>query len=612
MVRIAAHTATSTRGGRTPAGPLRERVLVGVALGGAALCAGAVGFALASAPPGQRAIAATAQALGVGLPLAVGLIQWARRREDRFARMLVGAAALWSLTALATSSDPALYSAGRVAAWVVQPVLVLLLLAFPAGRLDTRLDRGLVAANVAIFGLLFLPSALLASDYPAPAPWSTCGVDCPHNALALAHDHAGTIPDVIRPLRQALAFAVLLGVIVVLVQRTRAAGALMRRVLTPVVVVAVVHAAVSGAYVVARSSDPLAPGVATLGWVYVMTLPALTLCFAAGLLGWRLFVASALEHLALGLPRHASAPELRCALAVALEDPGLHIVYRLRGAWIDEAGWPTEAPRAGPDRDVTEVTAAAGGVASIVHRRELSQDPALVRAAGAYALVALENERLVHDLELARRRLSDSRARLATVADHERRRLERDLHDGAQQRLVALQIKLALLREQLERDASARAEAARDLEVDVERASEEVRSLAHGIHPPMLAERGIRDALRAAARSAPLPTIVRATRLPRYPPEVESAVYFACMEALQNATKHAIGATGVTISVAGSDDGRVRFEVRDDGAGFRPSEHDGGTGLANLRERLAALGGELAIASAPGDGTRVVGTIPLR
>jgi signal transduction histidine kinase len=152
----------------------------------------------------------------------------------------------------------------------------------------------------------------------------------------------------------------------------------------------------------------------------------------------------------------------------------------------------------------------------------------------------------------------------------------------------------------------------RDLEADVERASEEVRSLAHGIHPPMLAERGIPDALRAAARAAPLPTTVRATRLRRYSPEVESAVYFACMEALQNATKHAIGATGVTISLAGSRDGRLRFEVRDDGAGFRAAEQNGGSGLATLRERLAALGGELAIASAPGDGTRVVGTIPLR
>ena len=216
------------------------------------------------------------------------------------------------------------------------------------------------------------------------------------------------------------------------------------------------------------------------------------------------------------------------------------------------------------------------------------------------------------DLRASNAELQASRARIVAAATAERRRIERDLHDGAQQRLVALQIKLALLREQLEDDASVRAETVRGLEAEVERASEEVRALAHGVHPPMLAERGISHALRAATRTAPLPTTVRASRLRRYAPEIESTVYFACMEALQNATKHAKDATEVTISLAGSSDGRLHFEVRDDGTGFRPSEQDGGSGLANLRERLAALGGELAIASAPGDGTRVVGTIPLR
>ncbi len=198
------------------------------------------------------------------------------------------------------------------------------------------------------------------------------------------------------------------------------------------------------------------------------------------------------------------------------------------------------------------------------------------------------------------------------VADHERRRIERDLHDGAQQQLVALQIKLALLREQLENHDSPLVETVRTLEADVERASEQVRSLAHGIHPPLLTERGLHAALRAAARGAPLPTTVHAARLGRFRADVESTVYFACMEALQNASKHAAGATAVTISLAGSGDGRLRFEVRDDGAGFSAAaQGNGGAGIANLRERLDAVGGELLIASVPGRGTRVVGTVPL-
>ena len=226
------------------------------------------------------------------------------------------------------------------------------------------------------------------------------------------------------------------------------------------------------------------------------------------------------------------------------------------------------------------------------------------RAIAAYARVARENEQLV-------RELSSSRARLLTVADHERKRIERDLHDGAQQRLVALQIRLALLREQIEPDAPESAAALRRFEGEIETASEEVRALAHGIYPPQLTERGLTHALRAAARGAPLPTTVRTEHVGRYGPAVESTVYFACMEALQNTAKHAHGATGVTIDVC--ENGRLRFEVRDDGAGFAPGEHaHDGSGLANLRDRLAAVGGELEIRSAPGDGTRVAGTIPVR
>jgi signal transduction histidine kinase len=227
---------------------------------------------------------------------------------------------------------------------------------------------------------------------------------------------------------------------------------------------------------------------------------------------------------------------------------------------------------------------------------------ACARAAAAYARVAREKEQLV-------RELSDSRARLVTIADHERRRIERDLHDGAQQRLVALQIRLALLREQIEPDAPASAAALRGFEGEIETASEEVRALAHGIYPPQLTERGLAHALRAAARAAPLPTTVRTEHVGRYDPAVESTVYFACMEALQTAAKHAHGASGVAISV--TENGRLRFEVRDDGPGFSPAEHaHDGSGLANLRDRLAAVGGELEIRSAPGAGTRVAGVIP--
>lgn len=226
--------------------------------------------------------------------------------------------------------------------------------------------------------------------------------------------------------------------------------------------------------------------------------------------------------------------------------------------------------------------------------------------------LARENDRLVHDLSASLHELSQSRARLVTVADGERRRIERDLHDGAQQRLVAIQIHLALLRERIEHDAPESAAALHGIEDDVELATEEVRALAHGIYPPLLTERGLKEALEAAARSAPLPTTVWMADIGRYGPDVESAVYFSCMEALQNAVKHAEGASAITIEV--SDDGRLRFEVRDDGAGFArdgSSEREG-NGLANLRDRLAAIGGSITVDSRPGAGTRVAGVVPVR
>jgi signal transduction histidine kinase len=202
--------------------------------------------------------------------------------------------------------------------------------------------------------------------------------------------------------------------------------------------------------------------------------------------------------------------------------------------------------------------------------------------------------------------------RLAEMVAGERRRIERDLHDGAQQRLVALQIELALLREQLESSAPASSAAVRRLEAEAQAATEELRALAHGIHPPALTERGLGDALAAVARSSVVPASVRVNGIGRLDADVESAVYFTCVEALQNVAKHAQGATEVEVSVGRDPVGALRFEVRDDGDGFALGAAADGTGLAGLRARLAAVGGELRVVSAPGRGTCVAGVVPPR
>jgi signal transduction histidine kinase len=227
---------------------------------------------------------------------------------------------------------------------------------------------------------------------------------------------------------------------------------------------------------------------------------------------------------------------------------------------------------------------------------------------GGFVLMMLINKRLAAEVEASLQEVRRSRERILAVADEERRRIERDLHDGAQQRLVALRIKLELASERSAQAQLPDAELLHQFGEDVGEALDEVRSLAAGVYPALLVDCGLGEALRSVARRSATPVSVTAQD-GRYPRQVEAVVYFSCLEALQNAAKHA-GARSVSIVV--SDDRDLRFEVRDDGCGFVVDRDDLGHGLTNIRDRLGAVGGTLQIASRPGGGTRVAGTIPLR
>ena len=204
--------------------------------------------------------------------------------------------------------------------------------------------------------------------------------------------------------------------------------------------------------------------------------------------------------------------------------------------------------------------------------------------------------------------LAESRERILAVGDAERQRVERDLHDGAQQRLVALRIRLGLVQDLLQRDPASADRILGELGDETEDALADVRSLAAGIFPAGLANYGLADTLRSLVRQAPIAATVEVDGSDRYRPEVETAVYFCCSEALQNAVKHAGSAASVAITLRCNGD--LRFEVRDDGPGFYPRRAGWGQGLANMRDRITAVGGTLAIRSVPGRGTSVIGTIP--
>jgi len=295
---------------------------------------------------------------------------------------------------------------------------------------------------------------------------------------------------------------------------------------------------------------------------------------------------------------------------------------RPEAAWPDDAE-PTSPRPASPEEQKSAVTASSMfepvrhhgellGALSIEKRPGESltaTEEKLVRDLAAQAGLVLRNVGLTEDLLRTIEQLRTSRQRLVSAQDEERRKLERNLHDGAQQQLVALAVKLRLLEQLVERDPAQARSVAGQLQGDTTAALEELRDLARGIYPPLLADKGLVAALESQARKSVVPVTVEGDGVGRYAREAEAAVYFSCLEALQNVAKYA-SASRATITLSDGD-GRLRFEVSDDGVGFDAASRSNGSGLQGIADRLAALDGEIEIRSAPGAGTTVAGVLPV-
>jgi signal transduction histidine kinase len=293
--------------------------------------------------------------------------------------------------------------------------------------------------------------------------------------------------------------------------------------------------------------------------------------------------------------------------------------------WREAAVWPADAVRAQPapanDGALPPVDGAARMV-EVRHQGELLgalgvtkrsgetltpvEENLLIHLAGQAGLV-LRNVGLTGDLQARLEELRASRQRLVTAQDQERRRLERNLHDGAQQHLVALKVKLGLAEMLVHRDPARARQTLDELKSDADEALETLRDLARGIYPPLLADKGLRVALESQARKTTVPVTVEADAIGRYAQDVEAAVYFCVLEALQNIQKYA-NASRVLLRVREAD-GIVSFEVSDDGQGFDAAGVQRGSGLSNMEDRLDALGGTLQVTSSPGHGTSVHGSL---
>ena len=589
-----------------------------VALAGVCACAVAVivtASAIATASgsvSGHVALETVTRALMVGIPIAVGLFARSSPASGRFGDVLILAGFGWLLATLSASADDLPYSVGRVSTWLFEAALVYVLLAFPSGRLPAAADRALVWAAVLLFASLYLPTAPLVEQYPLPAPLAACGSACPDNAFTLVQNEPAWVDALILPLREALLLALFAGVTLRLVHRIRGATLLARRLLAPVLVVAMLLLAALAVGLLGRRLAPESRIVEGSLWLIALALPIVAGALLWDVWRWRLFIATALHRLTVRLHAHPEPEQLRASLASAFDDPSLELVSWLdggQGRWVDAAGHPVSPPVPNAERAVTEVRDGERRVAAIIHDAALRHEHAFTDAATAYAFVALDNHRLTAQTAALVREVQESRKRIQASADDERRRIEQNLHDGAQQRLVELRVRLQLAAECTGDGNSHYPELLRGLGAEVDEALDEVRSLARGVYPAPLTDRGLAEALRAAALRSALPTTVLAGAIRRYSRQVESAAYFCCLEALQNAAKHAREATGVVVEL--SDNGALHFEVRDDGAGFDSERVAAGMGFSGMRDRIAAVGGELAVHSRPGRGTRVTASIPL-
>ncbi|HTX31152.1 MAG TPA: sensor domain-containing protein [Solirubrobacteraceae bacterium] len=346
------------------------------------------------------------------------------------------------------------------------------------------------------------------------------------------------------------------------------------------------------------------PGLGIVLCLLAVPMGVLTVAVADG----AAVVLRALARLLLVSSLPAGAP-VREMLAQSLGDRSLAIAYWVgdREVFVDERGHYVPLPEAGSDRAWTAVDYEGRRVAAIIHDASLEASPELVQAAAAAASLALDNERLKADLRSRVEELRASRVRLVEASNAARRRVERDLHDGAQQQLVAMAVELRLLRNRLG-DRPEATELVDRIEDKLRAALEELRELARGIHPGILTDRGLEPALESLAASAPLPVACEIELAWRPPASVEAVAYFVIAEALTNVLKYA-QATEATIR-ARYDGEDLVVEAEDDGIGG--ADEAKGTGLQGLRDRVGALDGTIKVVSPQGRGTLVQARIPWR
>jgi signal transduction histidine kinase len=526
----------------------------------------------------------------ISLPYIIGgLIAWWRRPDSRFGPLMLVAGWATFLTTGSYSTEDVLYTIGQIFDLLPVALFLHVFLAYPTGHLEHLPERiVVVSAYLASVGLQ-IPKLMLAGSGPDNLLDVTTR---PEAAASLENVELWAL------------IALLVAGVALLLYRSGQRGRSARRPIALLV----------DSYVLALAMLAVMLFVALQGWqsfetIHRVTFVALGLApavFLTGLLSVRL-ARSDLADIFVELDANPAAADLRDALARALRDPSLVLAYWLpdRGIWTDVGGRTVNVPSPDPGRGTTLIDRDGEPVAALLHDASLGDERELLEAVGAAGGIALENARLQAELRAQIKELSESRSRVIEAEQRERRRLERNLHDGAQQRLISISLELGQIAADVDADPEARARLERARE-EVATSLGELRDLARGLHPAVVSGHGLGVALESLAGRASIPVKLNSTiDGDRFQEGVEVAAYYVVAESLANIGKHA-NASGATVDV-GRANGSLVVEVTDDGVGGADAS---GSGLRGLADRVEALRGRLAVSTPSAGGTTITARFP--
>lgn len=561
---------------------------------GSAVVLGAVELIVVLAGPLAPSWVSLMIPLVAGCYLGAGILAWLRRSSSTVGALLTAGGIIWLTTGLGNASVPALIAIGAVTATAPLALIVHLLVGFPSGRLGGGTERALVVAGY--FTVLILQAPLyLFANFPPP-----------YDALQIANrpglQQAGVW------VQRGVGIAVMACTAALLAGRLRTATGAQRRVLVPLYLYGIV----------AILFEPLAPTVfaPAFGWgpitTYVIQL------IVAGLIpvafGWSIMrggFARTAEVAELGawfgVEEHAR-PSLGRALADTLGDPSLRLAFWVpeRAEYVDADGRPVATPVADAGRGVSEIDLAGERIGAITYDIEAIGDRELVRTAGRVVALAVDRERLTAQLRANRDALLRSRQRIVEAADRERHRVERNLHDGAQQQMLALVMSLRMIEARLDGTDPVTRAMVTAAAGNLESAVRELRELARGLHPTLLGEVGLSGALESLAERSPIPVRLEVRLEDGTPGSTGVAAYYVVAEALTNAARHS-KAERIDLRADRVAD-LLRIEVTDDGIGGACVAP--GSGLEGLVDRVDSLGGRIWITSSAGAGTSVLAELP--